>query len=359
MFLAFILLIIVAFCGAQFAPPGRLHTDYCFKATTTAVNGIFVVMVFFRHLNTYLQVSAADPLQKQWATVNGFLGQLIVVSFLFYSGYGIFCSIEKKGTPYVRRMFPHHFLRLFVHFDVCVLLFALVNVLLHRQMSGKDLLLALTTYTSIGNSNWYITAVLLLYICTMAAFLCFRRHPLPALVLVTVLCIGCVFGQIKLHRPDYCYNTMVVFPLGMWYRYLQPKIDALLQRSGLVYSLAVCGTLLVFGFSGKYLKRGVEFYSLWACAFAGLLVLLTMKIKPGNSVLTFLGSHVFSIYILQRIPMMVLSRLGFAAKPLQFLALSFACTVVIALLFDQITGKLDPYLFDWSRKKTNVLTKNE
>ena len=152
---------------------------------------------------------------------------------------------------------------------------------------------------------------------------------------------------------------MVVFPLGMWYRYLQPKIDALLQRSGFVYSLAVCGTLLVFGFSGKYLKRGVEFYSLWACAFAGLLVLLTMKIKPGNSVLTFLGSHVFSIYILQRIPMMVLSRLGFAAKPLQFLALSFACTVVIALLFDKITGKLDPYLFDWSRKKTNVLTKNE
>lgn len=132
MFLAFILLIIVAFCGAQFAPPGRLHTDYCSKATTTAVNGIFVVMVFFRHLNTYLQVSAADPLQKQWVTVNGFLGQLIVVSFLFYSGYGIFCSIEKKGTPYVRRMFPHHFLRLFVHFDVCVLLFALVNVLLHR-----------------------------------------------------------------------------------------------------------------------------------------------------------------------------------------------------------------------------------
>lgn len=50
MFLAFILLIIVAFCGAQFAPTGRLHTDYCSKATTTAVNGIFVVMVFFRHL---------------------------------------------------------------------------------------------------------------------------------------------------------------------------------------------------------------------------------------------------------------------------------------------------------------------
>lgn len=98
---------------------------------------------------------------------------------------------------------------------------------------------------------------------------------------------------------------------------------------------------------------------MWACAFAGLLVLLTMKIKPGNSVLTFLGNHVFSIYILQRIPMMVLSRLGFAAKPLQFLALSFACTVVIALLFDKITGKLDPYLFDWSRKKTNVLMKNE
>lgn len=247
MFLAFILLIIVAFCGAQFAPPGRLHTDYCSKATTTAVNGIFVVMVFFRHLNTYLQVSAADPLQKQWVTVNGFLGQLIVVSFLFYSGYGIFCSIEKKGTPYVRRMFPHHFLRLFVHFDVCVLLFALVNVLLHRPMSGKDLLLALTTYTSIGNSNWYITAVLLLYICTMVAFLCFRRHPLPALVLVTVLCIGCVFGQIKLHRPGYCYNTMIVFPLGMWYRYLQPKIDALLQRSGFVYSLAVCGVLFFVG----------------------------------------------------------------------------------------------------------------
>ena len=64
----------------------------------------------------------------------------------------------------------------------------------------------------------------------------------------------------------------------------------------------------------------------------------TAKLVPDNPFLKFLGKHVFSIYILQRIPMMILAERGnIAAHPYSYFIITFAVTIVAALLFDEIT----------------------
>ena len=72
-----------------------------------------------------------------------------------------------------------------------------------------------------------------------------------------------------------------------------------------------------------------------------MILLFTMKVSIDSPILSWFGSHVFSIYILQRIPMMILDWLGISrSHKYYFLVLSFVITILIAMIFDDITSKL-------------------
>ena len=79
-----------------------------------------------------------------------------------------------------------------------------------------------------------------------------------------------------------------------------------------------------------------------------------MKVQIGNGILDFLGSHVFSIYILQRLPMILLTKLGLAeSNKYIFVAVCFFATVTMAVLFDLAMNKLDCLLFTHKIKKAD------
>lgn len=115
----------VFLCGAKFVKSGEFNSDYMSKDTTGAINGIFVLLVFMCHISGYMKLGGSSD--TIWLDLKSWLGQLVVVTFLFYSGYGMMCSIMKKGTPYVKGIFRRRFLSLFAHFDIAVLLFLLME----------------------------------------------------------------------------------------------------------------------------------------------------------------------------------------------------------------------------------------
>jgi fucose 4-O-acetylase-like acetyltransferase len=78
--------------------------------------------------------------------------------------------------------------------------------------------------------------------------------------------------------------------------------------------------------------------------FALLIVVFTMKFSVHNKVLTFLGKHLFEIYILQRLPMRLIPLLGVSNKYI-YTVLSFAATLALAVLFSYIYKKLDSVIY--------------
>ena len=71
------------------------HSDFLSKEKTTSVKGIFIVLVFFRHFNSY--VTYNHVLDNIYVRFESIFGQAIVTMFLFYSGYGIMYSSKRKG----------------------------------------------------------------------------------------------------------------------------------------------------------------------------------------------------------------------------------------------------------------------
>jgi peptidoglycan/LPS O-acetylase OafA/YrhL len=77
-------------------------------------------------------------------------------------------------------------------------------------------------------------------------------------------------------------------------------------------------------------------YEIAAIAFALLFVLLVMKFTLKNPVLQYMGGNaMFSIYVLQRLPMSFGMQTSLLGHPIMFFLFIFATTIILGWLFDQ------------------------
>ena len=359
--MTFLLIALILLClpGLSFQKTG-IRSGYMDRSSTTAVNGIFVLLVFLRHVKTYIDHGPADRL---FLLFDRGLGQLIVIPFLFYSGYGIMQAVRAKGRSYILAFPLRRIGKVWSHFALALLLYAAAAPLSGRTCSPRQFLMALTGFTSIGNSNWYMFALLALYLITLLCGLLFIREDAAAqkasagpakekaarsallrfcaaAAVLTILYM-LVMSRIREH---YFYDTAFVFPAGMAFALFQGEFEAFLLQKKSRYALlaAVSACLLAAASLWKYYRPGIPADIVWSLSFAMLLVLVTMKVKAGNRVLRYLGSLSFEIYILQRLPMNLLK--GRIADKYLYIAACAAATLLLAQLFRLLTKKTDALL---------------
>lgn len=322
----------------------RLRKDdgHLSPAQTGTVNGFFVLLVFLRHTVDYVDFGAFDSI---FVTVNRHLDQLIVAPFLFYSGYGVCCSIRKKGKPYVSRLPVDRLLKVWLHFALAVGLYHILSIALHKGYDPIRIALSYTGWDSIGNSNWYIFATLCMYLATWLSFTLFPRRHLVAALTLTALAVGYILVMRRL-KGLWWYDTALVYPAGVWYGLYGDRFERWVRkplRPVAMAGMAVC-------FAACYLLRdGLIWRELMAVTFSLTILFATMIFKIGNPVLKFLGKYTFEIYILQRLPMILLK--GQFSNRYVYLAVSFAATVVLAIAFKAVLDRLDRLIFRKGVKK--------
>lgn len=144
---------------------GGFVDNYLSMDTTNMIKGIFIILVFIKHATPYVINAGWQPegiMGDIFYFVNNNVGQWIVAMFLFYSGYGIMESIKRKGKDYVRQIPQKRFLSVLINFDIAVVIFIVVDLLLKKTLTVKQCLLSFTGWESVGNSNWYIFIILLI-----------------------------------------------------------------------------------------------------------------------------------------------------------------------------------------------------
>lgn len=339
------MLILFAMCAVNvfIAKENTFNEDYLSVTKTNAVKGIFVIIVFFRHFNQYVDLNGIYD--QAFLKFNGYIGQLLVAMFLFYSGYGVMESIKKKGEIYVKSIPTKRALKVLIHFDIAIILFLLLNWMLGNTVSVKQFLLALTGWESIGNSNWYVLAILITYIITFFAFVISKKRWYMGAFLTTVLSV-CTILILQHWKDGYYYNTLLCYTLGIWWSLLHNRFEKVIMKNDITYFGTLMLLFAMYYISYTRRNNGIWQYELWALVFTLLVLLVTMKVCFDNGFIQFLGNHTFSLYILQRIPMWYLSRtVNCQAHPYVFFLLSFLATIVIALIYDWVVGKLDKMLF--------------
>ena len=309
---------------------------------TVSIKGVFVLLVFLSHFVQYVELNSF--LDQGYFAVRDFLGQLIVTMFLFYSGYGILESIKRKKIDYINSIPKKRIFMLLFDFDLAILLFLLVKYLLGSVYQPKTILLSLIGWSSVGNSNWYIFAILITYLITYVAFKIFSEDYFKGILTVSLLSVLYI-AIIQNFKPLYSYNTILCYAGGMWYSFYREKIELMVQKSRVRYLLSLLVLFVIF-MSTYLFANYVVNYQIKSLAFVLLIVLASMKLSINNKVLNWAGSHVFSIYILQRIPMMILKEVEMVSqKTYVYLMLSAVFTVFLSYGFDWLTDRLYKKIF--------------
>jgi len=336
-------LVIITLIGIRFS---RFHEDYMGVPQTTAIKGFFAVVILFSHMASYLNMTETFQ-DRLFASVMWSIGQLMVTLFFFYSGFGIMESYRKKGTSYYRSFIRTRLLKVLLHFDLAVLLFAVVNLILKIDYPVSQYITCWFAWDSIGNSNWFIFDTLMFYLITFTAMMISEETKIPPKLFCSVITVLCVllWGVLEWTKGEpmaYWYNTILCFPLGLWYSEFKKSIDSLARK----WPLWIAGLFLIGAvFAVLHAKKTTNAFCLCAPVFCLLITWITMKIRFNNKVLLWLGKYSFSIYIIQRIPMIILKHFGLVSNNILFSALSVITVFPLAFAFQKLLDVSDRLLF--------------
>lgn len=296
---------------------------------TACINGIFVILVFFSHFCQYVDTSVI-PYFQPYLFLQSHLGQLIVAPFLFYSGYGIMEQIKIKGKSYIDAIPRKRVLKTWLHFSLAVVLFLIVSCFMDEHYPFSQIILSFFAWESVGNSNWYIFAILFLYIATYLGFKLTTNRRISFVVIILLSC-SYIVAMNYIKDGSWWYDTILCYPAGMVLSNNKERIKKSLNIYTPFILFLITSTFYIF-------KSNLIAHELLAIIFCLDIVLITTFIKIENSILLFLGKHTFEIYILQRIPMILLQkRMGGYA----YLLLSLIVSMGLAVIFKKLERKVD------------------
>lgn len=335
-------LLVLALIGSKVSVKKFNTAEYLSMNSTNTVRGFFIMLIFLSHFMQYYTYT--NPIDIYGGNISRTLGQMIVVMFMFYSGYGVCESVKRKGGGYVKSFPKNRVFKTLLHFDIAMLIYFILSLILKLNYPAQRVLLALIGWESIGNSNWYIFAVLVLYLLTWVAFSIFRKNRYFAAVLTTAL-IGVYIAVIYNFKEYWWYDTVLCYAAGMWYSLGKDKIEKLLTKNNVIWLILAVALAVGWWYAHK-LRVVPALRVVEAIVFALLVVVLSLKISINNKPLEWLGKHTFEIYVLMRIPMKLLHLWGLKEINLYlYFFASLAATLVICVLFSMLLKAVDKLVF--------------
>ena len=296
-----------------------------------SIKGIFILLIVLTHSMGYIDSCGYEygGVDKLVFLFRKGIGQMVVVMFLFYSGYGVSLSMKKKGDAYVDKMPRHRLLPTLLNFDIAVLAFVVMNLIIAKPMTTSQVLLSMIAWDEVGNSNWYIFVILLCYAMTYVVAKLTPQKDLWKWLLATSLVCVLVLSVFK---RTYWYNTMLAYPAGFLFAEYESRITGVMRKY-YVPILIILASVWVLSFYFMPEARGLS-SNLASICFAMMVVMLSMKLEVGNACLSWCGRHLFPLYIYQRIPMILMMEyIGkdfVMAYPILFVVMALVITCGIA-----------------------------
>lgn len=342
MTILFAMLLLTAMAGLR-AADGE-ERDYMSVKMTNSIKGFFLCLVFLAHIQGYADFSH-PYLDGPYQWIRKLMGQCIVAMFLFYSGFGVMESVKRKGQDYTKKIPTQRLLKVLLQFDSAVMLFYLYRSFTGRHCGIGKILLSLIGWDSIGNSNWYIFCVLCLYLFSYISMSVFRDNHKKAAAGIFLLSLIYIAFLCRAGKASWWYDTILCYTWGMFFSLYRSKIEAFVNESFASWMFYVIVSAM--GFLAAYFFRESNFflYQLWVFCFIAAIVTFTMRFVVDSAPLRWGGVYLFELYILQRLPMMILKpymlgkEVAFVGK-YAYVLICFAVTLIIAKLYRETISRV-------------------
>lgn len=342
------LLLLILLCAFGFKyKKDQKENNYLDKRTTSCVLGLFAIIIFFGHFCRHFDYS---PWYDKIAVtfVDTFLSQLIVVPFLFYSGYGIMTQYKQKGDIYLKNFPLQRILKIYLIYLICLLVEFLFNGICTGSFNFNPLSLTM------WNTRWFIFVITAEYILVWLSFIIFRKH--KQVVGLSILLLSIILGIILClaGKSSAWYSTIIAFPFGVIYSLYLDKINDFLSKKKrnpfIVLTVSVClfaiSWILVYKFNLARDGFTSFAYYLEVVPFMVIILMITYLFNFGNKALLVISNYTVWSYLLQDI-----SFLLFETK-LNVSGLNKCFYLIVCIIFTSVLCFILKYAFDFAYKKT-------
>ncbi len=335
-------LFIICLIKIKVRPADTSLGEFMEKDQTTAINGIFVILIVLGH--AYQRCTSSDLfIDTFYNTIRSFLGQFVVAPILFYSGYGIMKSVLSKDN-YVKSFPKKRMFKVWYHYAIYVIIGLIVELIVGESIELVDVLIRFTSF-----SNWYIFASLILYLFCFISFGLIKNKKVGAWLLLG-LTVLTIIVEYFLKRAYHNFNTIILFPIGALYAVYFDKINKILfnklYKKIVLFIVSTCLFLFVGKLSGAVDVLGFDFIIYEIKMISGVIAVVsfTSMFTVKNKVLLFLGNHVFEAYVLQNIVFTVLTALSVNQYLCLYAGISVVATILLSIPFKMLLSFLDKKL---------------
>lgn len=310
---------------------------------TITINGIFTLLIFFSHSTQYWPLSSCT-LDEVYRHIQNIHNQWVVTTFLAFSGYGVMSQIVKSADGEYLKSYPYkRLLKTLINFDIAVLLYLLVSHFLGIHYDFTVIIGSLFGITSVGNSNWYIFAILVLYVSSYISAIIFRDNYKKQVLTLSLLTIIYIFFMWSLNFEMRFYSTVMCYPLGAFLSLYKEKIITKFLNKK-IKSLFPLVIILIITYK---LRFNPIIMNISSIIFVLFIVWLLCFFKVNNKIFYFFGKHAFSIFIMQRIPgMIIYHTMGYKISKYLLIFADLIITIGIALFYDRILYFIDKKIIE-------------
>ena len=267
-----------------------------------SLKGIFAIMVLLHHFQQRTGIIMQPLIGKAFEL----LGFLSVSVFLFFSGYGLMTSLEKKGKRYLDDFLKNRIYPLYCINLLLILLSALKEIITGGSILLKDILSSLFLAHTIVTYGWYIQTILIFYILFYGVFTIIKNKTAGFIFLASFVVVYVIISHTMDAEPA-TYISSLAFILGMICSRWKGKAIRFFENKLIATMLSITVFLAFIVLSLLYTNRHVRYISrIIAAPFFVLIILVITEVVCNfnmkiivNKVTKKLGEISLEIYVVQ------------------------------------------------------------
>ena len=298
--LIFFILFFLSSINISIKCSNKFFFDYMDLYKTYSVKGIFVWIIVLQHYRSYYQIN----LKYLYHTILNCTRQKMVSLFLFYSGFGIYESINKKGIKFTKKLLKKGVI-LFIKFQIILFIFLLNNLFLGIKISFKNYLLAIIFKVGIGNSYWFSFTIIIFYFYSYLSFSFIKNNNCFFIGIFSINIISYlhVYFIYNYYHPKSLpsVDNILCFNIGLYYSLFKKYLDKIIMKNDINYFGFLSLVIIIYTYFYNFQVKVLWTVSIINSFFSLIIILISMKIQFNNDFLILLNSHSYSIYLLQRV----------------------------------------------------------
>ena len=219
---------------------------------------------------------------------------------------------------------------LFLKSQIIILFYLITDIfILKKNITLNQYLFSIIFKKAIGNSNWFAFTIIVFYIYSYLSFGISKNNNV-GIFINTIICIIHIIFVYNYFYPKKILpiETTLCFISGFYFSLFRKHFDKIKLNSDIFYFSITSFTICIY--YKCYYIYNIFYRSIRNLSFALLIILMSMKIRLKNDFLKFLNSHSFSIYLLQRLVMMIVYNKHLFLNN-NFIRISFEFTTIFFL----------------------------